>query len=124
VLPERQLAARAAAFDHANFSAGLRRGRTSGIHASNDVTEPGWRQKAPSGSQLSQIPEGARSSSPGLLESSPRRRLTMSEHREHLLPDAEDVACRGAVIVEPNADMEQRIYRQARSTRAVCGYKT
>jgi hypothetical protein len=42
----------------------------------------------------------------------------MSEHREHLLPDTEDVPCRGAAIVEPNIGMRQRIYRRARSIRA------
>ncbi len=42
----------------------------------------------------------------------------MSEHREHLLPDTEDVPCRGAAIVEPNVGMRQRIYRRARSIRA------
>jgi len=36
----------------------------------------------------------------------------MSEHREHLLPDTEDVPCRGAAIVDPDAGMRQRIYRR------------
>jgi hypothetical protein len=78
-------------------------------------------RKRPQDLGLSQIPEGARSSSPGSLESNPWRRLTISEHREHLLPDAEDVPCRGAAIVEPNVGMRQRIYRRARSTRAPAG---
>jgi hypothetical protein len=59
------------------------------------------------------IPEGARSASPGLLENNPWRRLTISEHRGHLLPDAEDVSCRGAPTVGPHAEMRQRIYRCA-----------
>jgi hypothetical protein len=70
-------------------------------------------RKRPQDLGLSQIPEGARSSSPGSLESNPWRRLTISKHREHLLPDTEDVPCRGAAIVEPNAGMRQRIYRRA-----------
>jgi hypothetical protein len=41
-------------------------------------------------------PEGARSTSPGLLESNPWRRLTISEHRGHLLPETEDIFCRAA----------------------------
>src|SRR5438105_4625723 len=65
----------------------------------------------------SQIPEGACSASPGLLESNPRRRLTMSEHREHLLPDTEDISCRGAPIVGLHAGMRQRIYRRPRSAQ-------
>jgi hypothetical protein len=36
----------------------------------------------------------------------------MSEHREHLLPDAEDVPCRGTAIVEPNADMGNALKRR------------
>jgi hypothetical protein len=36
----------------------------------------------------------------------------MSEHREHLLPDAEDISCRGAPIVGPRAGLRQRIYRR------------
>ena len=34
----------------------------------------------------------------------------MSEHREHLLPDTEDISCRGALIVGLHAGMRQRIY--------------
>jgi hypothetical protein len=66
-----------------------------------------------------QIPEGARSASPGLLESDPWRRLTMSEHREHLLPDTADIFLpRGAATVGLHADRRQRIYRWPRSSRA------
>ena len=67
----------------------------------------GWRQG----------PEGARSASPGLLESNPWRRLTISEHREHLLPDTEDISCRGAPIVGRHVGMRQCIYRGPRSSR-------
>ena len=35
----------------------------------------------------------------------------MSEHREHLLPDTEDIYCRGALTVGLHADMRQRFYR-------------
>jgi hypothetical protein len=56
-----------------------------------------------------------RSASPGWLESNPRRRLTMSEHRELLLPDAEDMCCRGALTVGLPASRQQRIYRWPRS---------
>jgi hypothetical protein len=35
----------------------------------------------------------------------------MSEHREYLLPDTEDISCRGAAIVGRRGDMRQRIYR-------------
>jgi hypothetical protein len=34
----------------------------------------------------------------------------MSEHREHLLPDTEDISCRGALIVGLHAGLRQRIY--------------
>jgi hypothetical protein len=60
-------------------------------------------------------PEGARSASPGLLESNPWRRLTISEHRGHLLPDTEDIsaarrghsrtACRQAATHLPVAEI-------------------
>jgi hypothetical protein len=120
VLPERHLAVSATVFDHGNFSADSRAVQASDIQALNDaVAESARGLKAPSGSRLSQIPEGARSSSPGLLESNSWRRLTISEHREHLLPYTGDVPCRGAVIVDPNAGMRQRIYQRTRSTRAV-----
>ena len=35
----------------------------------------------------------------------------MSEHRGHLLPDTEDISCRGGPIVELRPGMRQRIYR-------------
>jgi hypothetical protein len=78
-------------------------------------------RKRPQDLGLGRIPEGARSSSPGSLESNPWRRLTISEHREHLLLDTEDVPCRGAAVVGPNAGMRQRICRRARSARAPAG---
>jgi hypothetical protein len=49
-----------------------------------------------------------------LLESNPWRRLTISEHRGHLLPDAEDISCRGAPTVGLHAEMRQRIYRPSK----------
>jgi SAM-dependent methyltransferase len=44
----------------------------------------------------------------------------MSEHREHLLPDTEDISCRGALTVRLHADMRQRIYRSP--DRRIRGY--
>ena len=41
----------------------------------------------------------------------------MSEHREYLLPDTEDMSCRGAAIVGLHAGWRQRIYR----CQAKCG---
>jgi hypothetical protein len=35
----------------------------------------------------------------------------MSEHREDLLPDTEDISCRGAPIVGLRAGLRQRIYQ-------------
>jgi len=46
----------------------------------------------------------------------------MSEHREHLLPDTEDISCRGALIVGLHADMRQRIY--LRPVQAVPGRRS
>ena len=66
-----------------------------------------------------QLPEGARSASPGLLESNPWRRLTISEHRGHLLPDTEDISLpRGALTVGLHSGTRQRICRQPRSLLA------
>jgi hypothetical protein len=37
----------------------------------------------------------------------------MSEHRGHLLPDTEDISCRGGLIVGLRTGVRQRIYRWA-----------
>jgi hypothetical protein len=67
-------------------------------------------QKPPSGPGRALVPEGARSASPGLLEGNPWRRLTIGEHREHLLPYTEDISCRGPPSVGRDGRLRQRIY--------------
>src|SRR5580692_12806550 len=82
------------------------------------VRLPDPNEKAPSGLAEARFLRVPRSASPGLLESNPWRRLTMSEHRGHLLPDTEDISCRAAATVGLHAERRQRIYLWPRSSGA------